>query len=327
MKKRDLKQFHYPCEFCNFTCLTLKGLLQHNEGAHEGFHETITKIHEANYGTEDIFDFSSIAMIPLLPVPKSDGGGDNATINQNVTDESTEDFDYPMQDEPWTNDEDDDIPDAPITLDDYNKDFVNSIKARPRGKGIKTKEKKDNNNPMEMKENMVPTTPQFRHILPKENIPTPKIRDILPSLAPSEGVKLREYECDKCGKKLYSKKFLENHYKLIHPPETDPSAYIFCDKCPAKFLAQQKSKLEYHRKEKHEPKSEQCQQCGKMYHFGRDLRKHIKHVHRDKSEPKLQCDQCKSQKYSTNFWKFSIIIFTEIFLITKVFLLRCCDVC
>ena len=324
IRKRDLKQFHWPCEFCDFSCLTLKGLLQHNEGAHEGFHETITKIHEANYGTEDIFDFSSIAMIPLLPVPKSVGGGDNATINQNTADESTEDFDHPMQDEPWADDEDD-THDSPITLDDYNNDFVNSIKARPRGKGMKTKEGKDNKNPMEMKENMLPNTPQFRHILPKENIPTPKIRDILPSLAPSEGEKLREYECDKCGKKLYSKKFLENHKKLIHPPETDPSAYIFCDKCPAKFLAQQKSKLEYHLKQKHEPKSEQCQQCGKMFHFEKNLRIHIKGVHGGKIEPKYQCDQCKSQKYSTNFWKFSIIIFTEIFLIIKVltFLSNC----
>merc|ERR1739848_702449 len=204
-------------------------------------------------------------MIPLLPVPKSDGGGgDNATINQNTTDEYTEDFDHPMQDEPWADDEDD-THDSPITLDDYNNDFVNSIKARPRGKG--------------MKENMLPTTPQFRHILPKENIPTPKIRDILPSLAPSEGEKLKEYECGKCGKKLHSKKNLENHNILIHPPETDPSAYIFCDKCPAKFLAQQKSKLEYHHKEKHEPKSEQCQQCGKMFHFARRLRMHIKSAH------------------------------------------------
>ena len=68
---------------------------------------------------------------------------------------------------------------------------------------------------MEMKENVLPTTPQFRHILPKGNIPTPKIRDILPSLAPSEGEKLKEYECDKCGKKLHSKKNLEKCPKHI----------------------------------------------------------------------------------------------------------------
>ena len=91
IKKRNLKKFHYPCEFCDFTCLTLKGLLQHNEGSHEGFHQMITKIHEENYSTEDIFDFSSIALIPMLPVPKS-GGDEISGTNQNITDQSNEDF-------------------------------------------------------------------------------------------------------------------------------------------------------------------------------------------------------------------------------------------
>ena len=267
IKKRNLKQFHYPCEFCDFNCLTLKGLLKHNEGAHEGFHEMITKIHEENYSKEDIFDFASIALIPMLPVSKygdDDQNGDEISgTNQNITDQSTEDLD-PIQDDPWADDAD----------DDDDNDIAN--KSRSENVEAIKMEKKD---PEEMKENILPKV-------------TPKFRNILPKLPPNEV--LKRYECGQCEKKFVSKKWLQKHLETFHVSEAELE-WFMCDKCPVKFSGTRgESKLRAHHKI-HEPKTHKCEQCSMMFTWNRGLKRHIERVHEGiRPVANMQCDQCKS---------------------------------
>jgi uncharacterized C2H2 Zn-finger protein len=91
--------------------------------------------------------------------------------------------------------------------------------------------------------------------------------------------------CNFCAK-VVTKNNLKSHIKMIH----EEREVWTCEECGLTFKTK-------HYKEKHmilhNAPSEPCPHCGKMFHPGKNLERHINNLHRSNEEKDFQCTQCE----------------------------------
>ena len=95
--------------------------------------------------------------------------------------------------------------------------------------------------------------------------------------------KVREYNCDKCGKSFLQKGNLKLHIQRVHE-----NIRYNCDKCGKSFT--RKDHLNIHIQSVHENVRYKCEKCEKTFPEKTNLKKHIQSTH-DKVQYK--CDKCE----------------------------------
>ena len=97
------------------------------------------------------------------------------------------------------------------------------------------------------------------------------------------------FECNFCARKFKEKRHLLRHINKVHPSENmNANSFKEIKSCPNNYFRTRSNPNPDH------PMSKYCPHCGK--HFPKDLARHIKRVHGEKS---LSCGHCDA-KFSRN---------------------------